>query len=266
MLEHTLLAVFISLAPESWSTFVCSVALSTIGNKEVLLGALELPVQVRHVEHQGRSSCDKAASLATLHVIKHETTWSSFIIFVNFWALPFLTICSVRRRKTLSLPARASSQIYHFHPPWPRPLQVDRPAHHQAHRSEDIAKDAAEAADEAVDSDLISSTSSHSPTLYFAYGSNLSTTQMDQRCPTSTLHTSPLAVLKDSGWFIASRGYASIRPAPGKNVYGLLYELDEEAEDLLDMYEGVGFERKGSYYKESVWVDLLPQSTEGRGD
>lgn len=108
-----------------------------------------------------------------------------------------------------------------------------------------------------------SSAASEEPrTLYFAYGSNLSTTQMNDRCPSSRLHTSPLAVLHDYEWFIASRGYASVRPAFGKAVYGLLFELDEESEDELDWYEGVSFERAGSYYKELVWVDLLSKDAE----
>lgn len=77
---------------------------------------------------------------------------------------------------------------------------------------------------------------------------------MNQRCDSSRLYTSPLAVLHDYEWFIASRGYASVRPAKGKNVYGLLFELDEEAEYSLDLYEGVG---QGCYYKEEILVDLL---------
>ena len=80
---------------------------------------------------------------------------------------------------------------------------------------------------------------------------------MNQRCNSSRLYTSPLAVLHDYEWFIASRGYASVRPAKGKNVYGLLFELDEEAEYSLDLHEGVGRGREGCYYKEEISVNLV---------
>lgn len=112
--------------------------------------------------------------------------------------------------------------------------------------------------------------------LYFAYGSNLSTSQMAHRCPSSYLHSSPIAVLRGWNWFIAARGYASIRQVEGvedkeskerileKNkVSGLLYSLDIYSESRLDQAEGVGEGRTGSYYKEALEVELLlPDGTE----
>ncbi|OAF63303.1 hypothetical protein VC83_00524 [Pseudogymnoascus destructans] len=93
----------------------------------------------------------------------------------------------------------------------------------------------------------ITLTSPPKQTLYFAYGSNLSPTQMHSRCPSSPLHTPPLATLKDHEWFIGERGYANIRPCPGREVVGLLYVMDPGDEEGLDEAEGVpwAYERRG---------------------
>ncbi|KAB8300284.1 hypothetical protein EYC80_000484 [Monilinia laxa] len=50
------------------------------------------------------------------------------------------------------------------------------------------------------------------PTLYFAYGSNLSLTQMKSRCPNSTYYG--LGLLQGYIWIINERGYANIIPDP----------------------------------------------------
>ncbi|KAA8572454.1 hypothetical protein EYC84_003074 [Monilinia fructicola] len=50
------------------------------------------------------------------------------------------------------------------------------------------------------------------PTLYFAYGSNLSLTQMKARCPNSTYYG--LGVLQGYRWIINQRGYANIVSDP----------------------------------------------------
>ncbi|KAM0349385.1 hypothetical protein ACHAPU_003794 [Fusarium lateritium] len=113
-----------------------------------------------------------------------------------------------------------------------------------------------------------------SEVLYFAYGSNLSTEQMRQRCPYST--PVGLAYLKGWKWIINARGYANVVQLPidsdddntpdadadadageskqltargkGKEqateededgVYGLLYLVPAEDEERLDGYEGV---------------------------
>ena len=86
--------------------------------------------------------------------------------------------------------------------------------------------------------------------IYFAYGSNLSTDQMLNRCPNSV--PIGLGYLPDWGWIINSRGYANLikmsdynRTAPtpitssGGGVYGLLYLVPPTDEDRLDGYEGV---------------------------
>lgn len=97
--------------------------------------------------------------------------------------------------------------------------------------------------------------------LYFAYGSNLSTEQMRERCPYST--PVGLGFLPGWRWIINTRGYANVVPdnedgsastptedtaipattAATKSsfggVYGLLYLLPLQDEERLDRYEGV---------------------------
>ncbi|KAJ3562862.1 hypothetical protein NPX13_g8402 [Xylaria arbuscula] len=79
---------------------------------------------------------------------------------------------------------------------------------------------------------------------YFAYGSNLSTTQMQHRCPRST----PIGLAHLAGWtwIINERGYANIVADGQANdgrpgVYGLVYRLHPDDENMLDRYEGVPF-------------------------
>ncbi|KAI8944357.1 hypothetical protein F4801DRAFT_572017 [Xylaria longipes] len=121
--------------------------------------------------------------------------------------------------------------------------------------------------------------------LYFAYGSNLSTTQMQDRCP----HSTPIGLAHLTGWtwIINERGFANIvrngyraslqRPdahdqvevndgydpswdqpleiIPGTGVYGLVYLLHPTDVEKLDRYEGVGY----AYEKEmldAVWADV----------
>ncbi|KAI1313993.1 hypothetical protein F5Y03DRAFT_1475 [Xylaria venustula] len=120
----------------------------------------------------------------------------------------------------------------------------------------------------------MSSTKKAPERLYFAYGSNLSTTQMLQRCPQST--AIGLARLTGWTWIINERGYANIvpkkplwelekdtksisnayhdhSPDPGAVVYGLVYRLHPNDEDALDRYEGVG----SAYEK---WTMTIPRT------
>ncbi|CAJ2500446.1 Uu.00g032990.m01.CDS01 [Anthostomella pinea] len=119
--------------------------------------------------------------------------------------------------------------------------------------------------------------------LYFAYGSNLSPTQMKERCPGST--PIGLAHLPGWTWIINERGYANIvqintdrdpdapkelsetspvghktdgkangQSAAAHGVYGVLYRLDPTDKATLDVYEGVpwSYERQ---FVEAIWVE-----------
>lgn len=100
--------------------------------------------------------------------------------------------------------------------------------------------------------------------MYFAYGSNLSYSQMKRRCanhPEKSAKPVAIARLDKWRWFICERGYANVMPPKalrqetkrgeeeeGENVpvsgkedavFGILYDMTIDDEDLLDMYEGV---------------------------
>ncbi|KAF7907216.1 uncharacterized protein EAF01_004803 [Botrytis porri] len=133
-------------------------------------------------------------------------------------------------------------------------------------------------------------------TLYFAYGSNLSLTQMQTRCPDSTYIG--MGVLQNYRWIVNQRGYANVvfcgefeshshshsqsnsqsksqsgedikdgthhHPSiketatnlPSNTVYGLLYTLSRRDERALDINEGVPF----AYTKAYLPITLLSTS------
>ncbi|KAL5083709.1 hypothetical protein Trisim1_000978 [Trichoderma cf. simile WF8] len=131
------------------------------------------------------------------------------------------------------------------------------------------------------DSTLTITDENRSEILYFAYGSNLSTEQMRQRCPYSTA----VGLGKVTGWrwIINARGYANIvresedidtqkdddggvekvDEQKGKSrmeedteesqVYGMLYLLPVEDEERLDRYEGVPWAYE-KLHIEASWV------------
>ncbi|KAL3445938.1 hypothetical protein BJX65DRAFT_136240 [Aspergillus insuetus] len=109
------------------------------------------------------------------------------------------------------------------------------------------------------------STNFPSKHLYFAYGSNLSPTQMRIRCthnPSLSAHPVAIAALDHWRWLICQFGYANVVPPsdlrvnrqisegdavpesishsiPEGGVYGVLYEMAAADEGVLDGYEGV---------------------------
>jgi len=85
--------------------------------------------------------------------------------------------------------------------------------------------------------------------LYFAYGSNMDSKQMNRRCPENRLIGN--ATLPGYRWIITRRGYASVVPSQQDAVEGVLYEISETDEAHLDQYEGVG---SGCYVKEMVRI------------
>ncbi|KAF6839763.1 AIG2 family protein [Colletotrichum plurivorum] len=98
--------------------------------------------------------------------------------------------------------------------------------------------------------------SSAQPRYYFAYGSNLSPTQMALRCPSS--EPVGLAHLPHYAFIINSRRYANVVPAPDSGaaapgVYGVLYDLHPDDETVLDRCEGVPV----AYQKEILPVTVV---------
>lgn len=72
---------------------------------------------------------------------------------------------------------------------------------------------------------------------YFAYGSNLCTRQMVRRCPDAT-DPRP-ATLADHAWLINQRGVATVEPAAGARVHGLVWQISDDDLVVLDDAEGV---------------------------
>lgn len=78
-------------------------------------------------------------------------------------------------------------------------------------------------------------------TLYFAYGSNISQTQMEFRCPTAI----PLETVSLQGYQLefmtlheGTPGFGTILPKESGSVPGILWSLRESDEKALDRYEG----------------------------
>ncbi|CBF82584.1 uncharacterized protein ANIA_11163 [Aspergillus nidulans FGSC A4] len=124
--------------------------------------------------------------------------------------------------------------------------------------------------------------------LYFAYGSNLSPTQMRMRCvhnPTLSGHPVALAALDSWRWLICQPGYANVVPPAGLRVgpqitegdnvpesisksiprggvYGVLYEMSAEDETVLDRYEGVHCLAGESTEEQKVPLEIRPKEQE----
>ncbi len=73
--------------------------------------------------------------------------------------------------------------------------------------------------------------------LYFAYGSNMDEAAMRTRCPRARVLG--IARLARHRFALMGNGYASVRPTPGADVYGVLYDLADADVAPLDDYEDV---------------------------
>lgn len=89
---------------------------------------------------------------------------------------------------------------------------------------------------------------------YFAYGSNLSRNQMEER--TNTVPPAVVAWLEGYRLVFNKKGSdctgkANIEPAPGETVWGVVYDCTEEALKKIDHYERV---EDGHYRRDTVTV------------
>ena len=85
--------------------------------------------------------------------------------------------------------------------------------------------------------------------LYFAYGSNMSDSQMNDRCPDNK--KMGVAILPGYRWIISTRGLANVVKAQESEVEGILWEISPTDENNLDKFEGVA---GGSYGRFEVAV------------
>lgn len=85
---------------------------------------------------------------------------------------------------------------------------------------------------------------------YFAYGSNMDSTQMDERCKDHTFIAK--AKLENYKFIINTRGVASIIPKDRSIVYGILWKISDSDECELNHHEGVEY---GTYTKKFLNVE-----------
>jgi len=81
--------------------------------------------------------------------------------------------------------------------------------------------------------------------LYFAYGANMHPEAMSWRCPKA--RASQAVILRD--WELKFYSHATIEHKPGSQVAGVLWEITEDCEQNLDMFEGFP-----SYYTKRTWI------------
>ena len=93
--------------------------------------------------------------------------------------------------------------------------------------------------------------------LYFAFASNMDVAQMAERCDGA--ECLGVATLAGYRFAIGRRGYATVIPAKGATVHGVLWSLDPRHEAALDVYEGI---RHGLYRK--VWLGVRTAAGEER--
>ncbi|WP_341478113.1 gamma-glutamylcyclotransferase family protein [Clostridium chromiireducens] len=92
--------------------------------------------------------------------------------------------------------------------------------------------------------------------LYVAYGSNMNLEQMSHRCPKAKVVG--IGILKDYKLTFRGRykGVANIEPCKDKEVPIVLWEITEECERALDLYEGY----PNFYIKKDIEVTVGDES------
>ena len=81
--------------------------------------------------------------------------------------------------------------------------------------------------------------------LYLAYGANMHLGQMKWRCPDARARGA--FVLRD--WELKFYNHATIEPDKGSAVHGVLWDITDQCERNLDMFEGFP-----SYYTKRTWI------------
>lgn len=94
-------------------------------------------------------------------------------------------------------------------------------------------------------------------TKYFAYGSNMSDEQIQERCPSHRF----VCVAELRGYRLAFTRYsqkrrcgvADVVPAPGSSVWGVVFEMSDADMSALDVHEGVNA-KPPAYVRKDVQV------------
>lgn len=90
---------------------------------------------------------------------------------------------------------------------------------------------------------------------YFAYGSNMTESQIMFRCPDSTFIG--ITKLINKSFYIDARGVASIKNKPESHVYGAVWTLSHNGLCNLDTHEGYPSLYIKNYYNVLVNDKLL---------
>lgn len=144
-----------------------------------------------------------------------------------------------------------------------------KPTQQECHGQSDITAAAAQTPADRPDGDELLPQQ-----LYFAFGSNLSYTQMRSRCKYNPeISGVPLAIGRLNGWrwIICERGYANVVRCGRDNdavdgddvedenaVYGVIYSMTELDELFLDGYEGVDADAPDTSSDSSIDPEIRP--------
>lgn len=92
---------------------------------------------------------------------------------------------------------------------------------------------------------------------YFAYGSNMNVSHTQQRCPGITR----IGTFQLEGFRLVFNYHADIVPTKGCIVHGGLWNITEDHEVALDMYEGYPT-YYGKYYEDNVMFYRMREAAE----
>ena len=91
--------------------------------------------------------------------------------------------------------------------------------------------------------------------LYIAYGSNMNKEQMKRRCP----NAKPIGKAILENYKLEFRGVANVIECEGENVPIAVWEITDECENALDIYEGY----PRLYRKEYVEIEINNKKEKG---
>jgi gamma-glutamylcyclotransferase len=88
--------------------------------------------------------------------------------------------------------------------------------------------------------------------LYFAYGSNMNSEQMLARCVKPLKIATACLPNYEIGFFGYSKtwdgGQETVVPSPGRNVWGVVYQLSSLDSDRLDVWQDARIDGSGAYF------------------
>jgi gamma-glutamylcyclotransferase len=88
--------------------------------------------------------------------------------------------------------------------------------------------------------------------LYFAYGSNMNSEQMRARCAKPLKIATARLPNHEIGFFGYSKtwdgGQETVIPSPGRNVWGVVYQVSSLDSDRLDVWQDARMDGNGAYF------------------